>query len=329
MYADYQHYGREGAWGDAVPMVGDESWFDRSADRARWDAVGHSQYMARLNAQSALPAAGLVNSSKTHRYRGEFGAAVRIYDRDVVVSVRPVMRRARPGRPTARGVQVGFSAASRARCIHKLNNARVRWVATATLTYPHEYPDGATVKRHLDKFLKRLRRFAPAVRYFWVVELQQRGAPHIHMLIDRYIPKEWLAAAWYGVVGSGDERHLRAGTSIESVRNRNKIVAYMLKSYLSKTVQKQFSDWVGRVWGTSRNVLVPFESYMFRGEHQAISRVLRPMLHALKHRFKSFSWRGFSFSFYGGAEVGYNCLCLGLARVPHERSGVSWQVALN
>jgi hypothetical protein len=35
---------------------------------------------------------------------------------------------------------------------------------------------------------------------------------------------------WYRIVGTEDERHLRAETNVESVRNAGEVVSYMAKS---------------------------------------------------------------------------------------------------
>ncbi|MCU1356098.1 MAG: hypothetical protein JWM89_1516 [Acidimicrobiales bacterium] len=91
-----------------------------------------------------------------------------------------------------------------------------------TLTYPRSFPcDGPTCKAHLQAFRKRYeRRWGPA-RGAWKLEFQRRGAPHFHLLILRPAHVgwkafvDWCAQAWYEVVGSGDERHLRAGVALD------------------------------------------------------------------------------------------------------------------
>lgn len=79
-----------------------------------------------------------------------------------------------------------------------------------TLTYPSDWatvaPDGATVKRHLDQFWKRLERaFGGPVRVVWKLEFQRRGAPHFHILMtvprgvargEQYAAHEMKLAAW-------------------------------------------------------------------------------------------------------------------------------------
>src|SRR5262252_1030801 len=45
------------------------------------------------------------------------------------------------------------------------------------------------------------RRFGQRVEYIAVLEPQKSGIAHLHVLIDRYIPKQWLDKAWNAVGG--------------------------------------------------------------------------------------------------------------------------------
>lgn len=102
-----------------------------------------------------------------------------------------------------------------------------------------------------------------------------------HMLIEGKINKQWLLRAWFEIVDSGDERHLRACTTYQHIvdqgdpiaaddkiryrkdkergnRNskrsyitRTEVVGYMLK-YFDKREQKNVPAGfinVGRFWG--------------------------------------------------------------------------------
>jgi len=150
-----------------------------------------------------------------------------------------------------------------------------------TLTYPSDYPtDGREVKRHLANFIKRLRRQCYKTMrpdeygswsVFWFLEFQQRGAPHFHFFCthspvptksgyeDRpeqpiELARKWMAKAWFECVGSGDEKHLRAGTQLDYFRTgRAGTISYASK-YARKQEQKRipegFSE-IGRFWGVS------------------------------------------------------------------------------
>jgi hypothetical protein len=111
--------------------------------------------------------------------------------------------------------------------------------------------------------LASLRRRFKGLLYLWFLEFQERGAPHIHILLTLELPKDkrykrivrgWLALRWYEIVGSEDVKHLLAGTSWERVRCKDGLRHYAVK-YASKTRQKEvplgFQD-VGRFWGHSK-----------------------------------------------------------------------------
>jgi len=48
-------------------------------------------------------------------------------------------------------------------------------------------------------YLRREYRVAP--QYIRILEFQKNGNPHFHILIDRYIAREWIQAAWVAVGG--------------------------------------------------------------------------------------------------------------------------------
>ena len=82
-----------------------------------------------------------------------------------------------------------FSRRSRKRLRHRLMAAKWNGIGPfcvyeVTLTYPDEFPkDGEEVKRHLDVFLKRLKRKYPGLAGAWKMEFQRRGAPHFHVIM--------------------------------------------------------------------------------------------------------------------------------------------------
>lgn len=161
-----------------------------------------------------------------------------------------------------RGVVCGFSRKSRKRLLDKLNCVPVDVFSDAlfvTLTFPDVFPCAARAKRCLDTFLKRLRRRYPRCSGVWRMERVRRCsgvnsgelAPHFHVLLFgmSWLPSPWLARAWYECVGSGDERHLKAGTSVQRVRSRRAAMSYASK-YLAKveTETATNGEQTGRVW---------------------------------------------------------------------------------
>jgi hypothetical protein len=100
------------------------------------------------------------------------------------------------------------------------------------------------------------------IKFTWVLEFQSRGAPHYHLIVSDFIHKYDLSQVWYRIVGSEDEKHLKAGTKIEAIKSKAHLCGY-LSNYINKLDQKTpptgFEN-VGRFWGASRNLLT-FEMY--------------------------------------------------------------------
>ncbi len=125
-----------------------------------------------------------------------------------------------------------------------------------TLTYPDEFPcDGNIVRKHRLAIIRKLKNQCAVKEYTTVLEFQERGAPHLHILHDRYIPYHDLAQWWFDIVNSGDPYHLKAGTSENPVRDETLTRIYMA-SYAKKKDQKlvpeQYKD-VGKFWTSNRS----------------------------------------------------------------------------
>jgi hypothetical protein len=156
-----------------------------------------------------------------------------------------------------RGVVQGFSRWSRKRLtdlVHQVDRSTSKPLFV-TLTYPAAYPtDWQETKRHLHNWLRRLMRRWPGASVIWRLEYQKRGAPHYHVLVFGvpFLPKRWVSRSWFEVVGSGDDKHLAAGTQVVRVRSWRG-AAYYCSKYLSKASEGHPSE-TGRMWGT-RGVL--------------------------------------------------------------------------
>lgn len=162
-----------------------------------------------------------------------------------------------------RGEVRGFSRQSRLRlmelCASLQRTARPdRWLFL-TLTYPGAYPnDPAQWHRDLAVLFKRLKRAYPECTGLWKLELQERGAPHFHILAygRGHIPNRWLSIAWYEVVASGDSRHLAAGTRVERPKTWRGVVWYASK-YIGKVIPTQAAPKLGRIWGVHNRAHLP------------------------------------------------------------------------
>lgn len=121
-----------------------------------------------------------------------------------------------------------------------------------TLTYPNEWPaKAAKWKKDLNVVLQLLGDNFDKPVIIWKLEPQERGAPHFHLAVytEMWMGPKWLARKWYRIVGSGDRRHLRAGTGVERARTRRGSL-----SYIAKYIGKAFTappgwEHVGRYWG--------------------------------------------------------------------------------
>jgi hypothetical protein len=161
-----------------------------------------------------------------------------------------------------RGRITGFSKKSRLRMVQELSKLRSDARAILlTLTYPGEYSDDPVQwKNDLDNFMRRLARKFPGVSGVWKLEPQKRGAPHFHLLVwgAEYMDLlTFVPWSWYEVVGSGDLRHLQAGTRVERVRSYRGTMFYASK-YLGKEITA--ADWghAGRWWGVFGREHLPY-----------------------------------------------------------------------
>lgn len=172
-----------------------------------------------------------------------------------------------------RGVIQTFSRQSRRRLlerVHRLKkDARCLFI---TLTLPDGVEtSGKALKRWLKAWWKRIQRRFAAASSLWRVESKARksgaqvGAAvgHLHLLMFG-VPmqpglKQFISESWFAVVGSGDEKHLKAGTRVEAPRDWDAVSKYATKLYAAKAGDSDpvIPD-VGRFWGFLNESAVPF-----------------------------------------------------------------------
>lgn len=199
-----------------------------------------------------------------------------------------------------RGMISDFSHNSRKRLIQFCSSINIEKIGLpdfVTLTYPAEWPEEPTKwKDQLRAFFMRFERLVPDYALIWRIEPQKRGAPHFHIAVWgagwllTSEGKQWLSRQWFEVVGSGDEKHLRAGTSIEPVSTWGKWISYVSK-YMAKVgdkSRKQVFDYdVGRYWGVrnKKRLQVDIETEAVSVEKFIrIRRVLKKMMDSEKRR---------------------------------------------
>lgn len=155
-----------------------------------------------------------------------------------------------------------------------------------TLTYPREFPlEPTTLKHHFDAFSKRLRRTFPRSSAIWKLEYQKRGAPHYHLVVMGvpFLARQWLSRAWAEVVGTGDERHLRAGTQVARCFSARKAVTYAAK-YVAKVADSVPASHRGRFWGAIGRSNLPRHRDQWPLERRGHARLTRVIRHLVSSR---------------------------------------------
>ncbi len=140
-----------------------------------------------------------------------------------------------------------MSPRSWCRMVWRLNCITTPLPWFVTLTYHDEFPaSGVLCKIHLKEFLRRIK----VSTYFWVLEAQQRGAPHFHLALGEKPPSEFhVLSIWQSVVGDSSI------TQVKVEKFRKPPAAYFGKE-AGKRCQKRFPKGfaAGRFWGQSRNL---------------------------------------------------------------------------
>lgn len=98
------------------------------------------------------------------------------------------------------------------------------------LSYPAIYPDTLEAISQVEKLAGLLKKHGN--QGIWFLDQQPRGAPFFWLLLSRYLDKEDLSHSWYHVVGSGDPKHLQAGTSISGFHYQKGVDYFFLKKIL-------------------------------------------------------------------------------------------------
>lgn len=211
----------------------------------------------------------LVHSYKTHRsdhqphFRVPLGAPetyFQVYHQDVHVCrpgypIQPV----KPDEPGIRAAIYEFSDKSRGNLNHICRNSGHLIRSQYCLTYHNSWPvNGIEAKRHLDNFLKCLRRYLPGVSYLWVLEFQKSNAPHFHVFLSEPRSIELgakLARAWVRITKGTEEQYNHHAGPWNFMDWKMTNGDYVMKQYCSKASQKDVPDHymsVGRFWGCSR-----------------------------------------------------------------------------
>jgi hypothetical protein len=130
--------------------------------------------------------------------------------------------------------------------INHLDKSKPATSTMITLTYGKDFPTDHLSKKHLDIFLKRLKRLnGIKSQYLWVAEKQKRGAIHFHILTPDYTPKVWLNDAWNDIVN----KWLASTNKTPQTLYPNVIKVNSAGAYLSKYLQKEGQNIGGNGYG--------------------------------------------------------------------------------
>ena len=117
-----------------------------------------------------------------------------------------------------------------------------------TLTYRANQKDEALCKRHMEAFVKRVRKLIPQFRYVAAFERQDRGAWHVHMAVHRvqshFMDRgvrvksfDLLRSIWRSVVGE-----LGGNVDVQNKRKSARKTVAQLAAYLSKYMTKAYAE---------------------------------------------------------------------------------------
>jgi len=181
-----------------------------------------------------------------------------------------------------------------------------------TLTYPGTWraacPSGREAKRQLDLFRRRWVRRWGDFQGVWKLEFQPRHsrpqseqlAPHFHILTvypgldplhEPATPtsltsvREWVSQTWWQVVGSGDPKHLRAGTQVQEADGTSpgRIIGYFAGYTAGRSKEEQHvapNDWsgLGRFWGVCGIARVAITVDFSEDDFFAVRRILEDLM---------------------------------------------------
>lgn len=143
--------------------------------------------------------------------------------------------------PEASAVSAGHRARTMVRRL--ATEHRLSRMVTLTNREKTAVVDRDAVVRAVGLFIRRLRREFPGIRYIYALELHPGGHGwHVHMLVDRYMAKNRIAACWgHGFVDV--RRHKGRDDGASPVGRARKLAAYLAK-YIAKALDENRS--IGR-----------------------------------------------------------------------------------
>lgn len=113
----------------------------------------------------------------------------------------------------------------------------LRRLLTLTLD-PKKIPEDEEPHRYLTETWRKMRVYIRRkygdFSFIWVREEQDNGNPHLHILVSKYLPQEWVSRSWSSL-GGGEVVDIRRIDRVEKAGN-------YLGKYLTKNSQSDFPD---------------------------------------------------------------------------------------
>jgi len=187
-----------------------------------------------------------------------------------------------------------------------------RLASFITLTFGRKFPCDQEAKRLLDIWLKRFRRYVHkrqltgkdkifGFHYLWVMEVQERGAPHFHILTPHYAWKEFINSSWNEVIRENFYKPMgfEPQTVYPEIAAVKKNIAGYMTKYMSKseksgkTAGKRAMK--GRIWAIStstRKLMAATKTTLIKSEGKDMSLLLQYIYEEFKETYPGLkSWK--------------------------------------
>jgi hypothetical protein len=190
-----------------------------------------------------------------------------------------------------------FNNRSVSNLLHICRNSGHKIKSSFCLTYHNNYPSyGRILKKHLHSFLVMLHELHK-FQYIWVLEFQERGAPHFHFFVDVSSKNkkfhEDFAKIWNSITKES-ELHYAFHMSSRNFFPWNMITGtYLSKVYMAKSNQKDVPENfknVGRFWGCSRSMKPVAVIISSVDDKINIDKTIRPLIKAKERKLSA--WKG-------------------------------------
>jgi len=219
---------------------------------------------------------------------------IELYQMDVKVKKESTMKKGESDYERAKKTKImEFSKASEKRLLFICRNSGHMIKSQIALTYHFKIPEtGEEIKKQIHHLLIKIQREYGKIYYLWVLEFQERGAPHFHLFTslpaDNVICRV-IGTAWNKIIKE-DEQHLRFQTDSRSMIEWKMISGkYLSSQYVSKQKQKQvpenFKD-VGRFWAASRNMKPEKETLYLSGQNNMLDKIMTDTVRIVTRRYE-------------------------------------------